>query len=189
MLVRSSRVLLAVILLVLGCGGQDAEVAEEVELTPIGGMYEVRGVTVAVESGHKREIAGTIILSEKGEEYSATFHLATTYPGAEAALPAEVIGNGEGMIDGRTLRGTAQTQLVMATVPGVDPGFAYIPRMVSTRLVSTTVATIAPDGNLSIEISNEPAEGEDYAPTRTTLRGSRVSPAGIGGGPEAGEPD
>jgi len=181
MMIRSSRALPAVILLVLGCGGQDAEIAEEVEFTPIGGMYEVRGVTVAVESGHERQIGGTIILSEKGEQYTATFHLATTYPGADAAMAAEVIGNGEGTIEGRTLRGTAQTQLVMATVPGVDPGFAFIPRMVSTRLVSSTVATIAADGNLSIEISNEPAEGEAYSPTRTKLRRSRGSPAGIGG--------
>ncbi len=189
MIVRSSRALPAIILLVLGCGGQDAEVAEEkIEATPIPGRYEVRGSTVAIESGRKRDIAGTIILSEQGGRYTATFDLKTTYPGAEAALPAQVIGKGEGTIEGRTLRGTAQTQLVMATVPGVDPGFAFIRPQVSTRLVSTTVATIAADGNLSIEIENQPAEGEDYAPTRTTLRGSRVSASGVGGGAIEPEP-
>jgi hypothetical protein len=183
MIIRSSRVLPAVILLVLGCGAQDAEVAgEKIEAVPIPGRYEVRGSTVAIESGHKRDIAGIIILSEEGESYTATFDLATTYPGAEAALPAQVIGKGEGTIEGRTLRGTAQTQLVMATVPGVDPGFAFIRPQVSTRLISATVATIAADGNLSIAIENQPAAGEDYAPTRTTLRGSRVSALGIGGG-------
>ena len=183
MIVRSSRALPTIILLVLGCGGQDAEVAEEkIEATPIPGRYEVHGATVATESGHKREIAGIIILSEQGGGYTATFDLATTYPGAEAALPAQVIGKGEGTIEGRTLRGTAQTQLVMASVPGVDPGFAFIRPQVSTRLVSTTVATIAADGDLSIEIENQPAKGADYAPTRTTLRGLRVSAFGIGGG-------
>jgi hypothetical protein len=189
MIVRSSRALPAVILLVLGCGGQDADVAEEkIEATPIPGRYEVRGSTVAIESGRKRDIAGTIILSEQGGRYTATFDLETTYPGAEAALPAQVIGKGEGTIEGRTLRGTAQTQLVMATVPGVDPGFAFIRPQVSTRLVSTTVATIAANGNLSIAIENQPAENADYAPTRTTLRGSRVSAFGIGGGAIEPEP-
>ena len=183
MIARSSRALPAILLLVLGCGGQDAEVAgEEIEAVPIPGRYDVRGTTVAIESGHKREIAGTIILSEEDGRYTATFDLATTYPGAEAALPAQVIGKGEGTIQGRTLRGTAQTQLVMASVPGVDPGFAFIRPQVSTRLISNTVATIAADGNLSIQIENQPAEGEDYAPTRTTLHGSRVSALGIGGG-------
>lgn len=183
MIARSSRALSAIILLVLGCGGQDEKLAEDqIQVTPIPGRYEVRGSTVAIESGHKREIAGTIILSEEAGRYTATFDLATTYPGAEAALPAQVIGKGEGTIEGRTLRGTAQTQLVMASVPGVDPGFAFIRPQVSTRLISNTVATIAADGNLSIAIENQPAEGEDYAPTRTTLHGSRVSAVGIGGG-------
>jgi hypothetical protein len=189
MIVRSGRGLPAIILLVLGCGGQDAEVAEEkIEAVPIPGRYEVRGTTIAIESGHKREIAGTIILSERGGRYIATFDLKTTYPGAEAALAAQVIGKGEGTIEDRTLRGTAQTQLVTASVPGVDPGFAFIRPQVSTRLISTTIATITPDGNLSIAIENQPAEGEDYAPTRTTLRGLRVSAVGIGGGAIETEP-
>jgi hypothetical protein len=189
MIVRSSRALPAVFLFVLGCGGQEAEVAEgQVETVPIPGRYEVRGTTVAIESGHKRAIAGTIILAEQGGLYTATFDLTTTYPGAEAALPAQVIGKGEGTIEGRTLKGTAQTQLVMASVPGVDPGFAFIRPQVSTRLVSTTVATIAADGKLSIAIENQAEEGEEYAPSRTTLRGSRVSPLGIGGGAIEPEP-
>jgi hypothetical protein len=140
----------------------------------------VSGATVSVESGHKREIAGTVILVEQGESYTSTFDLTTTYPGADQALPAEVIGKGDGTIDGRTLRGSASTQLVMATVPNVDPGFAFIPRMVGAKIESTTVAVIAADGTVSIEIENRPAAGEDYAPTRTTLSGRRVSSAGPG---------
>jgi hypothetical protein len=168
MQVRSSRVLATLALWALACGSEPAQVEEPVEVAPIAGMYEVHGDTVALETGHKREIAGTVILADEGASYTATFNLTTTYPGAEEALPAEVIGKGEGSIEGRTLRGTAQTQLVMATVPGVDPGFAFVPRMVSTR------------------IENQPAEGEEsYVPTRTTLRGSRISAAGIGGDDDA----
>jgi len=147
---------------------------------PIAGMYEVTGVTVARESGHRREIAGTVILASDGETYTATFNLNTTYPGADQALPAEVIGMGEGTVDGRTLRGRAETQLVMATVPGIDPGFAFVPRMISTRVASSTTATVSPDGYVSIEIENEPAGDSDYTPTRTTLHGARISSAGLG---------
>jgi hypothetical protein len=183
---RATLGLLAAFGLAGGCGGEETALEAAPEATaPIGGLYEVHGTTVGLESGHKREIAGTVILAEDGDRYTATFNLTTTYPGAEEALPAEVIGKGQGAIDGRTLRGSAQTQLVMATVPGVDPGFAFVPRMVSTRIVSETVTTIAADGTVSIEIENQPAPGESYAPTRTTLRGERVSAVGIGGFDEA----
>jgi hypothetical protein len=64
-------------------------------------------------------------------------------------------------------------------VPGVDPGFAFIPRRVSTRIVSTSVTQIAPDGGVEIELSNAPEQGEDYSPTRTVLTGRRVSAAGV----------
>ncbi len=178
MRVRFAPLLLLSTGLLLACGsGVEDEGAEAAPATPIAGRYEVSGVTVSTATGDKREISGTVILAEDGETYTATFDFTTTYPGAEEALPAQVIGKGEGTIDGRTLRGTAQTQLVMATVPGVDPGFAFIPRVVSTRLVSKSVTTIARDGTVQIEIENESAQGEDYARTRTTLRGVRVASA------------
>jgi len=180
-MLRTTRLWLAASILALGCGSSEpaGPEGEPVEALPIGGRYEVRGATVALESGHKREVAGTIILAEEAGRYISTFNLTTTYPGAEEALPAEVIGKGSGTVEGRTLRGEAETQLVMATVPGIDPGFAFVPRMVSTRIQSSTVATVAADGTVQIEIENQPAPGSDYAPTRTTLRGSRVSAAGL----------
>ena len=187
--VRGARGLLALPALWLACGGEPEapEAGAAAEAVPIGGRYEVKGVTVSLESGHQREIAGIIIIAETEGGYSSTFNLTTTYPGADQALPAEVIGRGEGTVDGRSLEGTAETQLVMATVPNVDPNFAFIPRMVSTRIASTTRATIAADGSVTIQIENRPAEGEDYAPTRTTLHGARVSAAGIGGGAATAE--
>ena len=177
----SQAMLVAGLLAALGCGAGEQESApgEPDHAVPISGRYEVRGVTVALESGHKREIAGTVILAAEGGTYIATFDLSTTYPGAEEALPAELIGKGEGTVKGRTLTGTAQTQLVMATVPGVDPGFAFIPRLVSTRIRSSTVATVSADGTVTVKIESTPAAGAQYAPTRTTLRGSRISAAGF----------
>jgi hypothetical protein len=164
-----------------GPAEQHATVPEAaVQGPPISGMYDVSGVTTETASGHQRKLSGTIILAEEGDKYTATFNLTTTYPGGEESLPAEVIGKGEGTIQGRTLKGTSHTQLVVATVPGVDPGFAYIPRKVSTRIVSTSVTKIAPDGSVQIELSNAPEGDEDYSPTRTVLTGKRV-PSGASG--------
>lgn len=167
-------------LLGIACGSAPEEAAQApVDAgVPISGMYAVEGVTTETGSGHQRKLSGTIILAEEGTSYTATFSLTTTYPGGEQALPAEVIGKGEGTIDGRTLKGTNHTQLVVTTVPGVDPGFAFIPRVVSTRIVSTSVTQVAPDGSVQIELANAPEQGEEYLPTRTVLNGKRVS--GIG---------
>jgi hypothetical protein len=151
------------------------EVAEEtVEPTPIAGRYEVSGTTVESATGDRREISGTVILAVDGSNYTATFHLNTAFPAGDGELPAEIIGMGSGLIDERELRGIAETQLVISTVPGIDPAFAFIPRTTTTRIVSNSTTQIAANGEVSIEIQNEPAKGETYAPTRTTLSGRRV---------------
>ena len=115
-----------------GACGPEAEPGAEGEASfvpaPISGMYEVSGVTVVTQTGDKREISGKIILAEDGDAYIATYSLTTLYPMGAENLPAEVIGKGEGVIDGRRLEGTAATQLVIAMVPGVDPAFAFVPR-------------------------------------------------------------
>ena len=144
----------------------------------IAGLYEVSGLTTELESGDQREIAGTLIMSQQGDRYTSTFSLRTMFPTATGLLPAEMIGKGEGRVDGRMLTGTAETQIVMSTVPGVDASFAYVPRRVSQRVVSSSVTKITPDGRVSIEIRSEPAEGADYAPTQTVLNGALVSRPG-----------
>ena len=61
----------------------------------------------------------------------------------------------------------------MASVPGVDTGFAFVPRTVSTRIVSKVKGRLLEDGTIALEIENAPAEGEQYRPTRTVLAGRR----------------
>jgi hypothetical protein len=159
-------------------GSDPAETAEAVaKATPIAGMYEVTGTTVETVTGQKRAISGLVILAEDGSNYTATFDLNTVFEGEDGVLPAEVIGKGAGVIEGRILRGTAETQLVISTVPGIDPGFAFIPRSTTTRLVSSSVSSIAADGTVEITIENSGVEGEAYRPTRTTLRGKRTTTA------------
>ena len=176
---RLSRLGLA-LALVTACGSDPA--LESADAVPIAGQYAVSGTTIETSTGSKREISGTVILAEDGDAYTATFHLTTAFESASGAIPAEVIGVGSGSIDGRELRGSAETQVVMSTVPGIDPGFAFIPRMTGTRLVSKSVTSIAADGSVVIQIENQPAAGETYAPSRTTMRGIRTGAALAAGG-------
>ena len=175
------RALLIASLALFACGAPERELpgeGAEGEEVPIPGMYRVQGATIDNATGEKRDISGTVILAIEGDDYTATYHLTTTFPGtATDPVAAEVIGKGEGRVDGRTLTGTAHTQLVVATVPGVDPNFAFIPRQVSTRLVSDSVTTIARDGSVAIQTDSRGEAGEEYSPTRTTLRGSRIAAA------------
>jgi hypothetical protein len=142
----------------------------------ISGTWRVEGVTVEKASGKTRQISGTIILAEAGGKYRSTFDLETTLPSEGGPTHADVIGEGDGTVEGRTLSGTARTQIVIAGAPNVDPGFAFVPRRVGTRIVSSTKGTLSDDGTLSLEIESEPAPGEAYASTRTTLTGSFAGP-------------
>jgi hypothetical protein len=170
------------------CGSEQASEGDAGQTPPVGapppgetsiaGLYEVTGLTTELLSGDQRQIAGTLIMSQQGDNYTSTFSLRTMFPTAAGALPAEMIGKGEGRVDGRVLTGIAETQIVMSTVPGVDAAFAYVPRRVSQRVVSSSVAKITPDGKLSIEIRSEPVAGAEYAPTETVLNGELVSRPG-----------
>ena len=141
----------------------------------VAGLYKVKGMTVEKKSRNQREITGTVTLTQEGDRYTASFNLKTDYPTPDGPAQAEVIGGGVGKIEGRELQGVAETQIVMATVPGIDTALAYVPRNVGPRLISTTTGQIAKDGTLTIEIENEGAEGQVYAATHTTLRGTRIS--------------
>ncbi len=179
-----ARPLAAVAILALLACGSEAETGSTlgpVGAAPpagepnIGGLYEVSGMTTELESGDQREIVGTIIISQEGDRYNSTFSLRTMFPTPSGPLPAEMIGRGEGRVDGRVLTGRAETQIVLSTVPGVDSRFAYVPRRVSERIVSSSVARLTPDGQVTIEIRSEPTQDSPYARTSTILKGELVS--------------
>lgn len=155
-------------------GAQGAAAAPAPAEDPWSGTYEVTGLTVDQRTGDTRRIDGRVVLTRRGEVWKAAAELETAYPTHGGALRSDVIGTGEGVLDGDRLVGTASTQLVMQTAPGVDTDFAYVPRVVGPRLVSDWSARIAPDGTLLVDLSNRGEEGEEYAPTRTTLKGRRV---------------
>jgi hypothetical protein len=178
----ATRWILALSFAVLACGGEreaSAPDAASTEPAAIGGMWAVEGETV--ETGreeHKRTISGRVILNQKGGHYSSTFTMSTMFPTPDgAALETDVIGEGEGTVEGSKITGEARTQLVVAGVPGVDPDFAFVPRTTSTRIVSTVEGALQPDGTIALRIQSKGEPGEDYTPTRTTLRGKRVESA------------
>jgi hypothetical protein len=141
---------------------------------PWSGTYEVTGLTVDQRTGDTRRLDGRIVLTRRGDVWKAAAELETEYPTHGGALRSDVIGTGEGRLEGDRLVGTASTQLVMQTAPGVDTDFAYVPRVVGPRLVSDWSARLAPDGTLLVDLSNRGEAGEEYSPTRTTLKGRRV---------------
>lgn len=141
---------------------------------PWSGTYDVSGLTVDERSGDTRVISGHVVLTRKGDGYAAAAELETEFPTHGGAVRTDVIGRGDGTVKGDGLGGTAQTQLVIQTVPGVDTQFAFIPRTVGPRLVSDWTARLERDGTLVVELRNRGEEGEEYAPTKTTLKGKRV---------------
>jgi hypothetical protein len=172
------RILTCVALAALLACGPSSDVASPPgggAAADIAGLWEVQGTTI--EKGNeksKRDISGTVILNQEGESYSSTFTMKTMFPTpGGASVDTDVIGTGDGRVDGRSLQGKAETQLVMASVPGVDTGFAFVPRTVSTRIVSKVKGQLLEDGTISLEIESSPAAGEVYVPTRTLLTGRR----------------
>jgi hypothetical protein len=157
--------------------GNAANVATPPAAPPnVAGTYRVSGTTAEKGSDSSRKIDGTIVLTQNGDTYRASFQLATLYPGAEGDHQAVVIGKGEGKVQGKELLGTAHTQVVVAAIPGVDTNFAFAPRATTTRIESSSKATLRPDGTLVIEIENLPAKGEQsYRPSHTRLTGERIA--------------
>jgi hypothetical protein len=171
--------------LLVGCSGEGEPAgtapAPEPSVSssdPFPGSYRVKGLTTDVLHGDTRRIDGIIVLTEMEGAYSTNAELETKYPSAGGPVDADVIGTGDGKRSGDALRGVTQTQLVMSTVPGVDTGFAWVPRTVGPRLESTWTAHFRPDGTLVVEIQNEPAEGVEYSPTTTVLYGTRIEEPG-----------
>jgi hypothetical protein len=144
------------------------------------GTYDVRGTTTDLASGDVRRIEGHVVLTRRAGGWGASAELETDYPTHGGPVRTDVIGKGEGTRSDGGLAGTASTQLVIQTAPGVDTNFAFVPREVGPRIVSKWKAHLAPDGTLVVELANEPEPGQQYAPTRTTLRGTRVEMPGKG---------
>lgn len=172
-ILRSRLFPFALVLAVLVLSGSVARAAEpELAKSIESGTYEVTGVTVNESTGEQRPIHGHLVLRVTGDRYTSRSDLQTLYPGSPA-VAAKVVGTGEGTVRGGELTGTAESRLSVSAVKGVDVGFAFVPREVSPKILSRATAKFFSDGSIRVEITNEPAPGEDYEPTKTTLVGYR----------------
>ena len=142
------------------------------------GLYQVTGYTTVRRSGQQRRIRGTVIIARSAagaaDPYTATFDLETEFETPDGPIQADVIGSARAAAEKQTLAGTAETRILMASIPGLDPSFPWIPGRLGPRVVSKFKMAQAPsEGGFRIEIETEAAPGESYDPTRTTLRARR----------------
>jgi len=145
------------------------------EPSAFSGTYRVSGRTIEQQSHRGRDIDGTVVISQQGEGYTASFKLTTLFPTVDGPTEAQVVGTGSGSLQGDELRGVADTQIILAQVPGVNADFGFLPRRYGPRIRSQSVSRIDESGSITIEIENEAAEGSTYGGTRTTLRGARIA--------------
>lgn len=180
-----ARWILVLVSLALACGEASEPGSEQVstpapaEEAGFAGMYEVAGVTTDQQTGDTRRITGTVIIAGGGEEaYSTTFSMTTELVTRDGPLKADLIGTGEGRAEGARLVGTAETQMFLAAIPGLDPKFPFIPGRLGPRVVSDFVMDPADAGAYRIEIETRAAPGDAgkaYGSTRTNLRAVRTT--------------
>jgi hypothetical protein len=173
--------------LLLACSAQTDVAAPGPVSGVLSGTYSVEGITTPEGADAGRPIAGTLILVEQPNgAYTSSFHLRSSYPGPDGNVETEVIGQGQGLVEGRSLVGTADTQILTAAFPGIDAKFPFLARQYGPRVVSTTQAEFKADGSVTIEIQTHAAEGQDYVPTTTRMVGERSRPRGLAGFPAVG---
>lgn len=170
-------------LLALACGASEPEAetvaaAAEPEAASYAGLYQVSGYTTVRRSGHQRRIQGTVIIArsaaDAADPYTATFDLETEFETPDGPIQADVIGSASAAAEAEALAGTAETRILMASIPGLDPSFPWIPGRLGPRVVSKFRMERSPsEGGFRIEIETEAAPGQSYDRTRTTLRARR----------------
>lgn len=166
----------ATLLTLPDCGSEERSqpVGPEPGPAAFSGAYRVSGRTVEKQSRQGRNIEGTVVIVAEDDGYKASFDLTTLFPTPDGPTEAQVVGTGAGRVEGAELHGTADTQIILAQVPGVDADFGFLPRRYGPRITSRSVARLAADGTLTIEIESEGVPGSGYRGTRTALTGVRV---------------
>ncbi len=141
----------------------------------IGGRYQVHGSITIKGTGERRAIGGTWIIDQQADSYRSTYSLVTRIKNADGKLVrADVIGRGEGRVQGNRIEGTAESQLILASIGGAYGATPYLPRRLGPVLRQATRGTIDEEGYLRIELDYEPVEGGPQEASHVVLRGQLV---------------
>ncbi len=167
----------------LGCGFSnpgsfDEKAPVDGPKSPLG-VFRVHGSVVDEKTGQSQPTHGFVSIRLRDGGWVSGYELETSFEREDGALAAELVGTGAGSLHGNPLHGTASTQLVMATIPGVSPKFALIPRSVGPRVAARTTLWMGDDGSIALEFAS--SEDAEHPSPLVFLTGHRVEdPPGTG---------
>ncbi len=161
------------LVLVLGSAAHAEGVGEPAY---IGGRFDLRGWTTLSQSGERRAIAGNVIFDQRGADYTATYQLGTRITTDDGPRRASVVGRGSGHITGNVIEGSAETQLIFSSAPGIDVTVPYVPKRFGPIITQLVQGTVDESGELELRIEYRPVEGGPPEASSTVLRGRRVAP-------------
>jgi hypothetical protein len=155
-----------------------ARAADPAPLGDLEGYYRANGITVERAAGVKRPLSGVLIVApaREGRGWDLRFSFKTQISTPDGSVRADLIGTGDGLVERGELRGHAETQVIWAAIPGVDPQFAFIPGRLGPRIQSTFSMRPGDDADaFRGEVETVAAPGFEYAATRSTMRLERIS--------------
>lgn len=140
----------------------------------IGGRYQVHGTISVKDTGENRAIGGTLILDQRGPEFRTTYQLRTRVRTKDGLVRADVIGRGDGKVEGDKISGTAESQLITATVSGAHGATPYLPRLIGPILRQDASGSVDEHGVIRFELDYTPVEGGPTETSHIVLYGERV---------------
>jgi hypothetical protein len=164
----------AVLLLASAVRAADAPDVSAAEPRFIGGRYAVQGTITVKDTGEKRAIGGTLILDQRGPEFRTTYQLRTRVRTEEGVVRADVIGRGDGRVDGDRIEGIAESQLITASIGGAHGATPYLPRRIGPILRQHARGSIDEHGVIKLELDYTPVEGGPTETSHVVLYGERV---------------
>jgi hypothetical protein len=149
----------------------NASHAEE-EVSYIGGSWDVRGTITDEATGDRRYVAGSVIIDQQEDRYRSTFHLAGTLDTPQGRRRAEVVGRGEGKVEGRAISGVVETNVVTARLGGTAGVVPFVPKEWGPRTTNTVKGRLNDDGSVTFELRTE-AQEDGPGATHTVIYGVR----------------
>lgn len=162
--------------LLLGGASSEARATEPLPES-LAGYYRARGVTTEPATDRRRPIQGTLLVTAAtGGGYDLRFSFQTKMTTPGGTQRADLLGTGEARVEAQALVGDAETQMILASIPGVDPQFAFIPGYLGPRIRSHFRMDPTDESErFQADIETRAAPGYEYLETRTRLELERIS--------------